>query len=83
MLIFAGLICLLPALLPDNGLAHVAAQISPLSPLQTGGSGGPSISVGGATLVNVMASGQAGLMSLALLLIAIIIGAGVIVWRQP
>ena len=82
MLIFAALICLLPALLPDNGLVQVAAQISPLSPLQTGSSGGPSISMGGATLINVMASGQAGLMSLALLLVAIIIAEFAVVSKR-
>jgi hypothetical protein len=34
-------------------------------------------------LLNVMASGQAGLTRLALLLLCIILGAGIIIWRQP
>ena len=87
VLFLAALVSLLPAILPDafsaGGLGYVSAQISPFSPLQTVDSGGPIISVSGPTLVNVMASGQASLTRLALLLITIVIGAGVIVWRQP
>ena len=81
VLLCAALFSLAPSLLVDGG--HLAnAQISPLSPLQAVDSGGPAISLSGTTVINVMASGQAQLMRLALLLIAIIGGAAVLVWRQ-
>lgn len=83
LLAMAVLACLTAVLLASGETTSFAAQISPILPLNGVDSGGPSIALAPWPMVNVMASGQAALMRLALLLFAVIVSAGVIMWRRP
>jgi hypothetical protein len=83
-LIAAAALCFLIVLIPGSDAGAISAQISPLSPLGAPAiTGGAPLSLSQLPLLNVMASGQAGLTRLALLLLGIILGAGIIIWRQP
>ena len=83
-LVAAFAICLLVLFIPGGSAGYISAQISPLSPL-----GAPAITDGAPLsltqmpLINVMASGQAGLTRLALLLFGIMVGVGIVIWRKP
>lgn len=81
-LVGAALVCLLAVGLAGETAASVSAQISPLSPMYALGSDTPALSLFGIHKVNVMASGQNALTRLSFVLIGIIVGAGVLVWRQ-
>ena len=83
-LIVAAAICFLAVGMVGGEVGSVSAQISPLSPLGVQAvTGGASLSLTQLPLINVLASGQAGLTRLALLLLGIIVGVSVIIWRQP
>jgi len=83
-LVATAVLCFIAIFIPGGDAGSISAQISPLSPL-----GAPAITDGAPLsltqlpLINVMASGQAGLTRLALLLFGIIVGVSIIIWRQP
>lgn len=82
-LLVAAAISLLVVAMPGGALS-VSAQVSPLSPLGAPAvTGGAPISLAPLPRLNVMASGQAGLSRLALLLFGIIVGVSIILWRRP
>lgn len=83
VLIAAAFVCLMVAVFAGGDVTTVSAQISPLSPLYAVGSDSPAITFIGVNKFNVMASGQAALTRLSLVLAGIIVGAGVFVWRRP
>ena len=83
-LVAVAALCFLIVIMPGGDAGSISAQISPLSPLGAPAvTGGAPLSLSQLPLINVMASGQAGLTSLALLLLGIILGVGIIIWRQP
>jgi hypothetical protein len=83
-LVIVAAFCFLILFVLGGDAGSISAQISPLSPL-----GAPAITDGAPLsltqlpLINVMASGQAGLTRLALLLFGIIVGVGIVIWRKP